>query len=240
MRPIAHLFREPRQSPHTEGRYLKQNGGADKQKSRLHQLSQRSRHARPYDRTESCAGRDESEQPLALLGVEDIDHYRPEDRDDEKVEHRDPDKEESTDPYHLLRRGPVQRRAEHQDGGSEETVGKRDELLARQKLHECRKRHVQDQHGDQRAREQPWQIIHPTGHTHLVADGTQDVVRGKDRENVEPTPAERRSLGWCHIYQATKEAMKRVVRRRGGVRIGFGHLTRPKRSRNALPVSCWP
>src|SRR5262249_55116049 len=49
----------------------------------------------------------------------------------------------------------------HQDGESEETVGQRNKLLARQKLHECGKRHVQDQHGDQRAREQPWQIIHP-------------------------------------------------------------------------------
>src|SRR5215475_1043809 len=159
---------------------------------------------------------------------------------DQKIEHRDPDKEESTNPYHLLRCGPVQRRAERQDGESEETVGQRNELLARQKLHECGKRHVQDQHGDQRAREQPWQIIHPAGHAHLVADGTQDVVRGKDRENVEPAPAERRKLGWCHIYQAAKEAMKLVVGRREGIRIGFRHLARPKRSRKASPVSCWP
>src|SRR5262249_61954478 len=119
-----------------EGRYHKNNAGPNNKKGRLHQLSKRICHARPDNRTEVCACRDESKQPLALLRVEDIHYHRPEDRDYEKVKHRDPDKEESTDPYHLLRRGPVQRRAEHQDRGSEETVGQRNELLARQKLHE--------------------------------------------------------------------------------------------------------
>jgi hypothetical protein len=33
---------------------------------------------------------------------------------------------------------------------------------------------------------------------------------------------------------------ERVVGRRGGARIGIRHLARPKRSRNVLPVSCWP
>ena len=51
-------------------------------------------------------------------------------------------------------------------------------LPTRQRLYKRRKRHVQHKHDDKRAGEQPWQIVHPAGHAHLVTDRPQNVVGG--------------------------------------------------------------
>ena len=148
--------------------------------------------------TDDCPDRrargDESEQALALLGREDVDHHGPEDRDHEQVEHRSPDEEEAADPHRLLRRRKVQGCAEDQDRHGKETIGQWNELPARQHLHQRRKRDVQHDHDDERTGEQPLQIVDSARDPHLVADRPQDVVGGKDRRDIEPAPAERRQL----------------------------------------------
>ena len=88
----------------------------------------------------------------------------------------------------------------------EEAVGQRNELPARQQLHQRRERHVQHQHDDQRAGEQPGQIVHAAGDAHLVADRPQDVVGREHREDVEPAPAERGKLGRPDVDQPVQDS----------------------------------
>ena len=116
-----------------------------------------------------------------------------------------------------LGRREMQRRAERQDGHGKEPVGQRNELPARQHLHQRRKRHVQHQHDDQRAGEQPWQIVHAARDAHLVADRPQDVVGREHRADVEPAPAERRQLGRRHVDEPAQKPRERTAGSAAGV-----------------------
>ena len=86
--------------------------------------------AEPDDRAKRGASGDEAEQPLALLGIEDIDDHLPEDRHHEQIEDRNPDEEDASDPDGLLRRRRIQREREQENVGAEEAIGDRNECLA--------------------------------------------------------------------------------------------------------------
>ena len=84
----------------------------------------------------------------------------------------------------------MQRNREQQDVGGEEPVSDGDETRARQRLHEISIGDVEQQHANQRAGEEPLQIVDAAGDPHLIADRTHDVIGRQDREDVEPGPAQ--------------------------------------------------
>src|ERR1043166_2689280 len=93
----------------------------------------------------------------------------------------------------------MQRDREHDDVEREETIGEGDKAAARQCLHEPRERHIHHQHADERAGEQPRQIVDAACETNLVADWAHDVVGRQHREDVEPAPRQRRQFLAAHI-----------------------------------------
>ncbi len=189
-RPLMQLRRQARQASDAEHRDLEQRRRAEHQHRRRYVLGQRCGHARADDGADRGAGRDHAEQPLALLGAEQIDVHLPEHRDHEQIEDRHPDEKYPADPDRRRRVRPAQDRGEHQDVDGEEMIGDRNEPAAWQSRDEPGERQVQQQHAHQRGGEQPLQIIDAAGDAHLIADRPDDVIRRQDRENVEPAPAD--------------------------------------------------
>ena len=129
-----------------------------------------------------CRG-DYAEEALALIGVEYVDHHRPEHRYDEQIENRGPDKKRATDPDVLLGSRPMQRHGKKQQVGGEETVADRDKFHSRQARHQRGERRIDGEHADERAGKQPLEIFDAAGDAHLVADGTENVIGKKHRED---------------------------------------------------------
>ena len=155
--------RQARQAADGEHRQFEQDRRPEQQHDRRDIARQRRGQRRADDRAERRPGGDEAEQPLALLGAEQIDVHLPEDRDDEQIVDRDPDEEGPADPHRLRRIGDVKQRREQDDVEGEKPVGQRNEAPARQGLDEIGEGQVQHHHADERAGEQPLQIVDPAG-----------------------------------------------------------------------------
>src|SRR5690606_3421115 len=95
----------------------------------------------------------------------------------------------------------------------------------------------------ERAGEQPREVLDAAGHTHLVADGSDDVVGGQDGEEVQPRPSERGNFRRAHVHEELKRSVQRPGRRFGGGGVGnraayFGasrHIQRRMSGKSAPP-----
>ncbi len=153
-----------------------------------------------------------------MLGIEGVNDERPEHRHDEQVENRDPYEKCATDPDCLRAIGEVQRDREQQDVGGKEPISERDEPCARQRFNEKGVWNIEHQHANQRAGEKPLQIADAAGDPHLIADGAHDVIRGKNREYVEPGPAQYACFAGPDLRQPGEEGVEKAA----GARFGAG------------------
>ncbi len=185
-RPPAQRFGQTREPAHTENRELQQQRGGEQEIHGRYLFCQRRGDARAENPAESRCRGDDAEEPFALIGVEYVDHHRPEHRNHEKIENRGPDKKHPTDPDVLLGAGPVQCRGKEQEIGSKKSVADRDEFHSRQARHQRGKRRIDREHADERSGEQPLEIFDAAGDAHLVADGTENVIGKKYGEDKQP------------------------------------------------------
>ncbi len=151
-RPAMQRRREARQSADAEHRDFEQDRGAEQQKNRRDVAREARGNARSDDRADRSPGGNQAEQPLALLGAEQVDVQLPEHRNDEQIVDRDPDEKDAPDPHRVLRI-PMKKCGEHQDIEGEEMVGDRDEAATRQFLDEKGERDVQQHHAEEGAGE---------------------------------------------------------------------------------------
>ena len=182
-----------------------------KEISRRDILGQRRRDARTRDAAEGRAGGDKSEQTFALFGVEDIDHQGPEHGHHKEIEDGCPDEEEPTDPDVLLGGRHVEKQDKNQQIGDEESIRNRDEADARQLGHQRRKRRIDQDHSDESAGEKPLEVFNTPGDSHLIADGTQNIIGRKYGEDVEPGPTERAHLRRAHVNETFQQPINRPV-----------------------------
>src|ERR1044072_2544086 len=84
------------------------------------------------DRAQRPSHPDECEQPLALVGVENIGHEGPEDRDHKKIEDTDPNEEGTADPDLRARRRKLHQEIEENQVRDEEPGNDREETPPRE------------------------------------------------------------------------------------------------------------
>ena len=176
----------------TEHGQLKEEGGHDQQVDRAKRHRQPDRDDRAKQRSGGSSGADEPEQPLALLGGEQVGHERPEHRHRKQVEHADPDKEYPRDDHLLDVEG--QHHPEQDQVGDEEMIDHGNEPDPRQPRHQLAIERLGEQQAEKGGGEQPGQVFDATGDAHLVAQRTQHVVAGKQREEIGKGPQRGRPL----------------------------------------------
>ncbi len=140
--PFAQSPRHPGEAPNAEHRRFEQCGRNEQQESAAHVRDERRRQNRPGDSPQRAARGDESEQPPALVIVEDIHQEAPEHRDHEQVENGDPHEEDPPHPDVLAPRRPVQKDQEEEQVGREKPVGQRDKAHRRQPRNQRGKRRI--------------------------------------------------------------------------------------------------
>ena len=212
--PVIQGVGQTRESAHAENRELQQQCGDEQKSNRRNLFCQRRGDARAEDPAQSRCRGDYTEEPLALIGVEYVDHHRPEHRNHEQIENRGPDKKRATDPDVLLGAGPMQCHGKKQQIGSKETVADRDEFHSRQARHQRGERRIDGQHADERSGKQPLEIFDAAGDAHLVADGTENVIGKKYGEDKQPRPREGAHLRRTHVNQYARASGEIRARRR--------------------------
>ena len=151
------------------------------------------------------ADRDESEEPLRLFAIEQIRHEGPEKRHDKEIEDADPDVESAPDPDVLLRGQGAHEEVKDDQVRDEKAVGDRKKFPARHLCHDGGEGGVGEQGDDERAGEEPRQILHPAGRGDVVPDRPDDVVAAEDDEIKEPGEAERADLVRPDVDRPTEE-----------------------------------
>ena len=104
----------------------------------------------PEQRAGGAARADEAEQPLALLGGEQVGHERPEHRDREQVEHADPDEEHARHDHR--RDAERQQQPEQRQIDDEEVIDDGNEARARQLRHQRAVKRLRDEQRHERSR----------------------------------------------------------------------------------------
>src|SRR5205814_6046491 len=94
---------------------------------------------------------------------------------------------------------------------------------------------IEHHHADQRAGEQPWQIVDPAGDAHLVADRPHDVIGRQHREDVEPAPEEDRDLLGPDIDDPAQQPVEDA----GATRRGPGRWARLAHPSWSTPTTRW-
>src|SRR5260221_9462207 len=171
---------------------FEEDGGRDQQIDRAERRRQPDRDDRTEQGSSGAAGGNEPEQSLALLGSKQIGHERPEHRHREQVEHADPDKKYPCDDHLFYVEN--QQHPEQNQVGDEEMVDDGNKPDPRQSRHQRTVERLRDEQAEKRGREQPRQVFHATGHAHLVAQRTQHIVAGKQREATSEGPQRGRTV----------------------------------------------
>ena len=192
------------------GRFEQQRGD-DQQVDGAQRHGEPDRQRRTQQRAGGPAGRDEAEQPLALLGGVEVGHERPEHRHREQVEHADPHEEHPRDMS--LADVERQQQPEDRDIGDEKMVNERDKAPARQAGdHGAEYRH-HGEHDEEGRREQPRQVAHAARDAHFVAQRPQDVVAREQAEKIGERPQQRAHFARAHVDDARQPAVQRLVTR---------------------------
>ena len=173
-------------------RHFEKHARRDQQISRAQRHRQHDRDDRAEQGAGRAAGANEAEQPLALLGVEQVGHERPEDGDREQIEHADPDKKYARDDRGLD--AERQQQPEQRQIGDKEMIDDGNEARARQFRHQRTVERLRDQQGDEGGGKQPRQVLDAAGDAHLVAQRPQHVIAGEQREEIGERPQRRRAF----------------------------------------------
>src|SRR5581483_10338463 len=186
---------------------------------RSHVLRERGGEARPHDAAERRARGDEAEQALSLLGVEEVDHQRPENRDDEEIENRRPHEKDAAYPDRLLGARASEKQEEENEIRHEKSIRDGDEAIARQLRDERGERRVYRQHAEQRRGKKPGKIFDPACDADLIADRPDNVIGRKDGEDIDPRPRERRDLLRPSVDDAAEKTISRATAGIGRLRV---------------------
>ena len=151
-------------------------------------------------RAGGTAGGDKPEQALALLGVVDVGHERPEHGDRKQIEH--------TDPHEKCLGGGAQfdplRQKQPEDDyvDGEEVIHQRDEALARHAGHQSAVNRHHGEHDVKRFCEKIRQIFDAAGQPHLVADRAQHIVGGEQAKEIGERQGQCAALAGPYRHQA--------------------------------------
>ena len=138
----------------------------------------------------------ESEEPLPLVGGEEVHEQGPEDRHHEEAVDADPDEE---GPGQRRRRHPgAEERPEDEQRDQEEAVDEGHGPGARQAGHEAGVERDGHEHQAEGRGEVPGQVVDAAADAHLLAEGAEHVVAGQQREEGGEGPERRSRLaGAC-------------------------------------------
>ena len=114
----------------TPRRQFEQDRGNEEEIERTDFLHQQRRSRPSGDPAQGSTYGDESKEPLALVGVKNIGHERPEDRDDKEIEDTYPYEERPAHPNLLRRRRHLHQEIEKDEVGDEKAIDNRDEAPA--------------------------------------------------------------------------------------------------------------
>src|SRR3989304_3009950 len=141
---------------------------------------------RRYGDLKTCVIPESTAPPIGASSARAVGRRR--NASDKQVEDGRPDEEDAADPNALRCGRCVEQQDEYQEIRDEKPVGDGDETFPWKLLDESGERGVYGHHSDEGPREHPRQVFDTACNPHLIADWSNDVVRGQDGEDVQPRP----------------------------------------------------
>jgi hypothetical protein len=162
-------------------------------------LDQRDADQRADQAAQARARGHQRERALGLRRGNQVDQHAPNHRDGDQVEHRDPDVERARDPQ-VLRLPAEADREQHQVGGEEPERPRQDATPLHASGDPAEQRHRR-QRRQERAGEQPLQVLHATGNSHRLAHRTQHEISGEQQEEHQLRDQHRRQFVFGNAEQ---------------------------------------